>query len=262
MTITAKEVLDLKAILNEHSRQEKHIGYHILPERFNRFLAGTEHENNYVFSERERFDFFKKNVEFSGRKVIDIGCNIGYFLFSILDSGAKQVTGYEGKKSCGDFLKKAIALDNEEDKFILYNEYYQFDDTSEKYDIGLLLNVIHHTGDDYRSDEKNIIAAKENMLKQVNLLSHQINTLVFQMGYNWKGNRDLCLFANGTKSEMIDYLEKGTSEYWDITCIGIPEKSGGKVQYCYRNEKNIERDDSLGEFLNRPIFILKSKQIN
>lgn len=260
MAASVKDVIELKSILDEHNRQEKHIGYHILPERFNKILAGTENENKYTFYERERFSFFKDNVDFSDKRVIDIGCNIGYFLFNILDLDARQVTGYEGKKSCGDFLKAAINLAGVKNKFNLHNQYYQFDDASVKYDVGLLLNVIHHTGDDYGTDKKDIITAKENMIKQVNLLSYQVDRLIFQMGFNWKGNRDLCLFANGTKKEMIDYIREGSSDYWDIECIGVAESLNGVIKYNYLNEKNIERNDSLGEFLNRPIFILKSKK--
>lgn len=260
MKASIEDVLSLKAILNKHDRQEKHIGYHILPERFNSLIAGTEHENKYAYYEKERFAFFKDNVQFLGAKIIDIGCNTGYFLFGALDSGAKEVTGYEGKKSCGDFLEQAVLLLSDKNNFIVNNHYYQFDDASEKYDIGLLLNVIHHTGDDYHSDKTDIDEAKENMLKQVNLLSHQIGILIFQMGYNWKGNRNLCLFPNGTKSEMIEFIQQGTLGYWDVTCIGIPEKQDGVVRYKKPNDKNIKRNDALGEFLNRPVFILKSRQ--
>lgn len=259
MTISTQDVLNLKTILDEHSRQEKHIGYHILPERFNRFLSGSGHENKYIFSERERFNFFKQQVDFKQRKVIDIGCNIGYFLFSILDAGAANVTGYEGKKSCGEFITQALAIADDKEKFHFFNQYYQFGKEAAKYDIGLLLNVIHHTGDDYRSDETDIEKAKENMLSQLNQLSGQVETLIFQMGFNWKGNRNLCLFANGTKREMIDFIEKGTVGYWDVAAIGIAEKSDESINYQPLSESNIARVDALGEFLNRPLFILKSK---
>jgi hypothetical protein len=36
----------------------------------------------------------------------------------------------------------------------------------------------------------------------------------------------------------------------------------GKINYKLLNHSNIERNDSLGEFLNRPLFILKSKKLN
>ena len=44
-----------------------------------------------------------------------------------------------------------------------------------------------------------------------------------------------------------------------IRNIGIAESAGDKIIYNELDSKNIERQDSLGEFLNRPIFIMESK---
>lgn len=44
--------------------------------------------------------------------------------------------------------------------------------------------------------------------------------------------------------------------------VGIAQRSeGGLIEYIELNDENIKRDDSLGEFLNRPIFVLKSKGV-
>ena len=57
---------------------------------------------------------------------------------------------------------------------------------------------------------------------------------------------------------MINFISEGTKEFCKIIDIGIAEKKDNLIVYASRNEKNIQRDDTLGEFLNRPIFILKS----
>ncbi len=86
--------------------------------------------------------------------------------------------------------------------------------------------------------------------------------LAFQMGFCWKGNRNLPFFTKGTKGEMIHFILEGIQGFWEIMATGIPEKHGEEIVYCPLNAQNIQRNDSLGEFLNRPLFLLRSKIIN
>lgn len=44
------------------------------------------------------------------------------------------------------------------------------------------------------------------------------------MGSNWKGDSKECLFENGTKAEMEQFLKEGTKDYWNILFIGIVGK--------------------------------------
>lgn len=261
--ITIDTARALRELLDRHSRSEKHIGYHILPERLNAVLRGCELENRYTFYERERMQFFQSQVDFRGQRVLDIGCNIGYFLMGALDAGARQVVGYEGKASCGEFARAAIAALGEAERFAFHPRYYRFSDEAEPtrghYDVGLLLNVLHHLGDDYDNADLGVAAAKARMLEQLNGLSRQVDTLIFQLGFNWKGNRHTCLFEHGTKAELIDFVRQGTAGDWMVQAIGIPERRDGVVRYAPLDERNIARDDALGEFLNRPIFVLRSR---
>ena len=86
--------------------------------------------------------------------------------------------------------------------------------------------------------------------------------MVLQLGFNWKGKRDFGLFEKGTKREIINFVKKETSKNWNIIDIGIAEKKDNRIKYYDLNDINIERNDSIGEFLNRPIFILKSLRCN
>lgn len=259
--LSINTALVLRALLDEHSRQEKHIGYHILPERLNALVQGTAVQNRYTFFERERLAFFRQHVDVEGRTVLDIGCNIGYFLFSFLDAGARRVIGYEGKASCARYLQQAVQQLGDEDRFELHGEYFQFDRRVGPVDVALLLNVLHHLGDDYGGPDIDIRAARQGMLDQLNGLSRSTSTLIFQMGFNWKGDRKVCLFDRGTKAEMIDFIRQGTGADWTIEAIGIAQRSDGVVQYRPLDGRNIERDDALGEFLNRPLFILRSRHV-
>lgn len=262
MALGDREVLEkLNQVLAETAKDEKHIGYHIVPERMKKYVRASGAEVKHVFYEPERLEYMRKYIEFRDKTILDIGCNVGYFLFSFLDDDAKRVCGYEGKVSCANFLNKAIELFDEKDRFIFKHEYFEFDSFKEKYDVTLLLNVLHHCGDDYHSGVRSIENARKVIIDQLNKLSEVTDYLVLQLGFNWKGNIDKCLFDNGTKKEMIDFITEGTKENWDITSIGVPVKNGDVIYYEDLSSSNIHRVDSLGEFLNRPLFIMKSKQV-
>ncbi len=191
----------LNKILLKTTKTEKHRGYHILPERLNSKITDDEIKSKPVFYEKERMDFFRVYVDFKNKSILDIGCNTGYFLFGTLDDGAAKVTGYEGKTLCNEFVKKAIYLLGEENKFKHFKKYFDFYESNEKYDIIFLLNVLHHVGDDYDEKSLAINDAKLKIIDQLNNLDNTASILIYQMGFNWQGNIKTCLFENGLKSE-------------------------------------------------------------
>jgi hypothetical protein len=83
---------------------------------------------------------------------------------------------------------------------------------------------------------------------------------VLQIGFCWKGNRNHILFGNGTKQEMIEFVKGAIEGAWSIEHIGVAEGTKSAPEYNELSPENIQRRDDLGEFLNRPIFILKSNQ--
>ena len=247
---------DLKKL---YTTSSKHSNYQMLSTRV-RELIGAEDLNINSRYEKERLDYIASNVEINGKHVLDIGGNTGYFTFEVIDFGAKEVNYYEGNKVHADFVKKVVDLTDLNNKVKVSEEYYLFDKYEQRYDVALLLNVIHHLGDDF-GNEDDVSAAKILMLKSINQMSAVSKYLVFQMGYNWCGDRTKCLFENGTKREMIDFIVNGTKEEWEVVKIGIAVGTKENIHYEDLNDINIKREDSVGEFLNRPIFIMRSKKL-
>lgn len=241
----------------------KHSNYQILPKRLKEYIAEEELQIK-SRNEQERLKYILEKVDVKGKKFCDIGCNCGYFSFELIECGAAEGTLYEGNPVHARFVEKAAEILQLEKQIKVCSEYFDFEDVTDlqererRYDFILLLNVLHHVGDDY-GDAKDIEDAKVKMLEQLNGMSKITDTLIFQLGFNWKGNRERCLFPNGTKQEMIQWLEDGIKEYWSVEAIGVAERRNAGMLYCDLNENNIKREDSLGEFLNRPIFILKAK---
>jgi len=251
-----KQIEALRKILLETTKTKKHLAYQILSRRLTKLIDTEDIELRPKFEE-ERLTYILQKIHINGKSILDIGCNTGYFLFELIDRGAQFVTGYEGGKYHSEFCKEAISL-LEINNAKIVNEYYNFQEAKNYFDIVLLLNVLHHVGDDYGDIGLSKENAKRAIIDQLNWLSKNGNIVVFQLGFNWKGDITKCLFENGTKGEMIDYIISGIRNCYDIISIGVAQKKNGIVYYEDLNENNIKRDDSLGEFLNRPLFILKS----
>lgn len=246
----------------------KHESYHRAPSRFSELKNCAEkfyYKNKYYgepndkMFEKSRFAYIEKQLSYKDKSLIDVGCNTGFFIFEALDNGAMKACGYEGSKPAykhlSDYVKKA------QENITIKNSYFDFKAVpNENFDIVHLLNVVHHLGDDYggRASSSDIDEIKKEIISQINGFSSWSKYLVFQMGFNLHGNIECPLFTSGTKREMIEFLKNGVKQHWHIEGIGVAQSKNGYVTYQELDNNNIERDDSLGEFLNRPIFILKS----
>lgn len=248
----------LKALF---SRNSKHSNYQIMPQCLKPFLNDTDIQVKSRY-EKERLDYILNQINPADKSILDIGGNSGYFSFELLDRGAKHVDYFEGNTTHAEFVKVASELLHFSDRINIFNEYYDFAEKSQThYDIILLLNVLHHVGDDYGDKNLSLIKAKQRIIESLNLIAHNTTLLIFQLGFCWKGNRELSLLENGTKEEMIDFIKAGTKINWSIEEVAIPEFENGEIVYKTINEKNIKRDDSMGEFLNRPLFIMKANKL-
>lgn len=241
-----------------YSQRSKHSNYQILPRNLAEIIGDDiQVKTRY---EAERLAYIIDNVDVRNKSILEIGGNTGYFTFEMLDHGARRVHYYEGDKAHSEFVRIASKYLNLDDELEISDRYYPFkdDESGNKYDVILLLNVLHHVGDDYGDKKISMENAKKTIIKQLNSLATIGEVIVFQLGFNWKGNRDLCLFEKGTKEELIDYIKKGTKKHWEIFKIGIAESRGDVIKYYDANTENMKRLDSLGEFLNRPLIIMRS----
>jgi hypothetical protein len=207
--------------------------------------------------EAERFEAISRYVDFKGCSLLDIGGNTGYFSFEALSNRSAKVIFYEGNRNHCEFVQAAVKILDLETVLKVENAYYDENTIVEETDVAFLLNVLHHIGDDFGevSSASSCLAAATRVLQGLEKTS---NIVVFQIGFNWKGDRKKPLFTNGTKSEMIDWVISVTKGYWNVEHILIAEPNLTGITYNPLNAENIRRDDNIGEFLNRPLFILRS----
>lgn len=242
-------------LLKLYKKSSKHSNYQTLNDEILGALGIGKSEVGSKY-EKQRFDYIIEHTEIKDKSVLDIGGNTGYFTFESIKSGCSYVDYYEGNKSHAEFVNIAKDI-YDSAKVNVFSDYFAFDGEHKAYDVILCLNVVHHLGDDF-SIADNMNEAKQKIKKAIQDMSSYGETLVFQMGFNWKGDREHCLFENGSKKEMEAFIEDAIDGYWEILNTGVAEKKDDTIVYCEKTEENNLRNDELGEFLNRPIFIMKS----
>ncbi len=247
-------------LIELYTKTSKHSHYQVLATPLKAIIP-DDMQNIQSRWENERLRFIMDYLPYKDASLADIGGNTGYFTLELMHRGAKKALLLEGNKAHGDFVSEATSILGWLDKVTIRSVYMTFQEDISQIDVDvcLLLNVLHHVGDDYGDQSQSIDEAKNSILRSLSLLSHRAKYLAFQLGFNWKGDKKFPLFEKGTKRELIDFVEHGVRDCWLIQKIGIAEKTNDTVVYKELNKDNIQRDDALGEFLNRPLFIMKSK---
>lgn len=256
-TETRERIERMKAL---YGKTTKHSHYQIMPDFLAELVDPSTLSKKHSRYEKERMAYFTRHLDFRGKKVLDIGANTGYFTFSSVSAGAAKVTAMEGNAEHAEFLRTAAQLFHKPVELV--EGYLDFKGAipSAPFDIVLLLNVLHHVGDDFGDRTISIAAAKQAIIDNLNYFSDMTKHMVVQIGFSWKTNYDLPLFERGTKAEMIAMFRDGIKDHWEELAIGIPEEHDGVTQYYELSADNVARVDALGEFRNRPVFILRSKR--
>jgi hypothetical protein len=244
------------------SKTSKHSSYQLLHPNLATLIQNTNYRPSGKW-EQERQEYMNKHQSMADLRILDIGANTGYFSFAAIDSGAQSLVCQEGNLEHAKFISLASICLGIEDKIEVRPNYYDFLETnSEKecYDLVLCLNVLHHLGDDFGSLSLNLNSAKDEMIGALNRLANNTHYCWMQLGFNWKGNPLHPLFSNGTKNELIDFIRQGIQGNWAIERIAVFDPI--KKHYEDASESNLHRFDFLGEFLNRPLFLLRSLKTN
>lgn len=248
--------LNIEKLKELYANKSRHSQYQILASNIEHLVSYKKPEKSKY--EKERLEYILKNVELEDKKILDIGGNTGFFTFESCKKKPKSVDYYEGNAEHAEFVKLASEIIGLSDIINVNSEYFLFGKQTKIWDVVFFLNVIHHIGFDFEKDVTSMTVRKK-MLEHINNMAEYSKVMVFQMGFNWYGNIQKCLFEHGTKGEMEEYILEGTKNNWEIQCIGIPVKKNDEIIYENRTKENNIRIDGYGEFLNRPLFIMKSK---
>jgi len=211
--------------------------------------------------EPQRQRFFASQLSYAGARVLDIGANTGYFSFAAIAGGAAAVQCYEGNADHAEFIRAGAAALGLTDRLQVQARYFEFQaEPAKRHDIVLCLNVLHHLGDDFGDRSLAVEPARQRMLACLNGLADATSTLVLQLGFNWKGDVRHPLFDGGEKAAQLAFVEQGTRGAWSLAAVAVPDPL--TREYEPLGPHNRARNDAVGEFMNRPIFVLRSRRVS
>lgn len=208
--------------------------------------------------EVERQTYFDRVLPLTGARVLDIGANTGYFSFGALHSGAAHVTCYEGNADHALFISRSAEVAGLADKLTVRAGYFDFPPRMpETFDVTYCLNVLHHLGDDFGDRALGMEAARAQMLECLANMARYTRMLMLQIGFNWKGDVTAPLFPGGEKAALIDFVAGGAAGTWAIEEVTVPDPATRAYEPI--GEDNLPRNNAVGEFMNRPLFKMRSR---
>jgi SAM-dependent methyltransferase len=274
---------ELRALYADES---KHSVYQNTPAFIREKLGYTETIDENWRGDSARWDYLRENIDFSEKSVLDVGANTGFFALSIAHRNRNaDVTALEGNGNHSRYIE-TIAEYFEMPNVRVLHQYLAMEDlpTLGHYDTVLLFNVLHHAGADFDKDnvrtEAELFSYCVRYMKQ---LADKCTRVIFQMGYNWGGNKLRPVVELNDDVSKVIYTAKFMIEAgWEMERILLPRSCKGKPYPAELSElpqstndllnnkeyekasKTIERvvDPEIrnfSEFYRRPLFICKTR---
>ena len=202
------------------------------------------------------------NMIVKKKSFVDIGANQGYFSIEAALRGAQNIDAFESDQMDGEFIDKVSRFFPELNAIKAFPIAFDFQCADDpQYDCVLCLNVLHHVGRYFDVQVNSLTDAKMIMCRYLRKLLAAGSDVWLQIGFNWQGNESLPMFKNGTKMEMTDFVTSLIGNMGIIKTIGIYNPEGEafeNVSYADSENKLWERIEYLGEFANRPIYLIES----
>jgi SAM-dependent methyltransferase len=181
------------AVLHElYADNSKHSVYQNIPVFVRDALGYAETINERWRGDSARWRYMREYMNFSNQSVLDVGANTGFFTLSLAHEYYDSIfTALEGNTNHAEFVRLVA------ERFGLKNiriliQYLDFAglDLLGQYDTVLLYNVLHHAGADFDSilvkSEKQMFGY---LVRYMTELGKHCSRIVYQMGYNWGGNK-------------------------------------------------------------------------
>ncbi|MCC3374062.1 hypothetical protein [Cohnella sp. REN36] len=272
----------LKKLYNDES---KHSRYQNIP-KFVREAANYSEEIDESWrGDTARYEYVKRTINIDDGEIIaDIGANTGFFTLSLANENKNaKFIAYEPNINHAAFISEIadhFQLSNVEirGQSIGLKEINQISVS----DRMILFNVLHHAGVDF---DKELVRTKadfkEYAFQYLNQLRKKTKQLLFQIGYNWGGDKSNPIVDVNHVSEMTLYVsELFMNAGWQIKTIAFYSYSNKKGLYedihddllrgIIQNardasvieglEKHVHKLNMMGnsEFYKRPIFVFES----
>jgi hypothetical protein len=271
----------LKEKLTElYNDGSKHSRYQNIPGFVKKELGYTETIDENWRGDTARFNYLQANTRFDqGKSIGEIGANTGFFILSLAHANPDSTfCAYEINPTHAGFIAEIA------ESFHMKNVAVQplgIDmagiDKMAKHDILLNYNVLHHAGVDFDTDWIGSVEAYEAYaVKYLTKLRLKAKQMIFQMGYNWGGNKQKPIVALQDDAEKMAFtLRLFKKAGWMVEDIALHTRKNKVLEYQalssdrvaqlnhvqVGSEKELvsklvdfQEMPELSEFYRRPIF--------
>jgi ABC-type transport system substrate-binding protein len=279
--------MSLKEILQSlYNDQSKHSRYQNIPRFVREAMDYTEVIDESWRGDTARYEYIQRTIDFGhGMKVADVGANTGFFTLSLAhDHRHSLFTAYEPNANHSEFIRTVA------EKFQLENVRISNQSLGllslpklDVFDLMLHFNVLHHAGFDY---DQELVKGPDEFHRYAqeyaNLLKGKAKQLLFQVGYNWGGDKTKPIIEVRRVADMVLYVPKLFAQTgWKVQAVALYSKVQGKGTYVDMPESLLKEiqanpdDESLyrkvkllvdqlemhqnSEFYKRPIFLFESE---
>jgi len=184
---------------------------------------------------------FKYSVE--NKSLLDIGCKYGYFCHDAVIRGASVVKGIEINNTNVEIAKRIVELWGR-DIEIIEGDFLETD-FNDKFDIVLLLNVLHHLISPVSSLKKVSKSANELAIIEFPTLldNHTGSSIIKKTIYKLVFKSFPLIYLGNHKYHRLWYFSKPAfnnlvidqlSLFKRVEFVDSPRKSGRVIAYCWK----------------------------
>ena len=264
-----------------YTDQSKHSVYQNVPAFVRDATGYAETINEQWRGDTTRWEYMLDHFDLDKVTVLDVGANTGFFTLSLANKYPESVcTALEGNVNHAEFIKLVVS------QFSMKNvrtisQYLDFAalDSLGQYDTVFLFNVLHHAGVDFDNE---LVPRKEDLfdylIRYMMKLGEHCHRVVFQMGYNWGGNKQQPVVPLQDDAGKFFYNCRFLRQAgWTIDAIATSYSCAGDIPVYHQNlpedvvaaanscdevtlrnrlETLLATDiDTFSEFYRRPIFV-------
>lgn len=259
-------------IIQFYSDGSKHSNYQNYPDFVAKAIGKTADINEDWRGDSARFSYLSTHLNFQKDCLVgDIGANTGKFCLDFAyqypDTNFAAVEINQHSCEFIEMIIDAFALKN----IKIYNQSAELNylSTLPYFDIAFHMNVLHHSGVDFEQEKiKDTIQLQQYIVSYLSKFSEKCTILVFQLGYNWGGNKAHPIVSPDAPLEMIAYQKQLFLESnWEIEKMALFHYQT-KQYHTINSNCSIEELKTIltefsfeknSEFYKRPLFLLKSK---
>ena len=225
---------ELEALYAETS---KHGQYQTLPDRLADLLGMQFDVNEEWRGDRPRYPFIRDFVTNNGCKsLLDVGANTGFFALSLAgDVPGLDVTACELNKTHARIISLLAEVGGYHISVTDRPADLANAASFGSFDCALHLNILHHAGHDF--DSANVPdrgAFKDYAVSYLDRFRGTARRMVFQMGYNWRGDKTLPLVDREDQAGKVRFTQDlFKASGWTVGSVGFARKGDGSSPVGY-----------------------------